>query len=25
VFGTASAFWQGRIDALNANASRRMQ
>ena len=25
VFGTASAFWQGRIDALNANAARRMQ
>jgi len=25
VFGTASAFWQNRIDALNANASRRMQ
>jgi FkbM family methyltransferase len=25
VFGTASAFWQGRIDALNANAGRRMQ
>jgi FkbM family methyltransferase len=25
VFGTASAFWQSRIDALNANASRRMQ
>ena len=25
VFGTASAFWQDRIDALNANAARRMQ
>jgi FkbM family methyltransferase len=25
VFGTASAFWQGRINALNANAGRRMQ
>jgi hypothetical protein len=25
VFGTASAFWQSRIDALNANAGRRMQ
>ena len=25
VFGTASAFWQNRIAALNANASRRMQ
>jgi FkbM family methyltransferase len=25
VFGTASAFWQARIDALNANAPRRMQ
>jgi FkbM family methyltransferase len=25
VFGTASAFWQSRIDALNANAARRMQ
>ena len=25
VFGTASAFWQDRIDALNARASRRMQ
>jgi FkbM family methyltransferase len=25
VFGTASAFWQNRISALNANASRRMQ
>jgi FkbM family methyltransferase len=25
VFGTASAFWQTRIDALNANAGRRMQ
>jgi FkbM family methyltransferase len=25
VFGTASAFWQARIDALNANAARRMQ
>jgi FkbM family methyltransferase len=25
VFGTASAFWLDRIDALNANASRRMQ
>jgi FkbM family methyltransferase len=25
VFGTASAFWQNRIDALNANATRRMQ
>jgi FkbM family methyltransferase len=25
VFGTASAFWQSRIDALNANAPRRMQ
>jgi FkbM family methyltransferase len=25
VFGTASAFWQGRIDALNASAARRMQ
>jgi hypothetical protein len=24
VFGTASAFWQDRIDALNAEASRRM-
>ena len=23
-FGTASAFWQDRIDALNAEASRRM-
>ena len=25
VFGTASAFWQERISALNANAARRMQ
>ena len=25
VFGTASAFWQGRINALNQNAGRRMQ
>ena len=25
VFGTASAFWQNRIDALNADAVRRMQ
>jgi FkbM family methyltransferase len=25
VFGTASAFWQNRINALNANATRRMQ
>ena len=25
VFGTASAFWQDRIKALNANAARRMQ
>ena len=25
VFGTASAFWRKRIDALNANAARRMQ
>jgi hypothetical protein len=25
VFGTASAFWQNRIDALNASAVRRMQ
>jgi len=25
VFGTASAFWQQRINALNANAARRMQ
>jgi FkbM family methyltransferase len=25
VFGTASAFWQGRINALNANVARRMQ
>jgi FkbM family methyltransferase len=25
VFGTASAFWQDRINALNANAARRMQ
>jgi FkbM family methyltransferase len=25
VFGTASTFWQDRISALNANASRRMQ
>jgi FkbM family methyltransferase len=25
VFGTASAFWQGRIQALNANAARRTQ
>jgi FkbM family methyltransferase len=25
VFGTASAFWQSRIDALNANAGRSMQ
>ncbi len=25
VFGTASAFWQDRIDTLNANAARRMQ
>jgi hypothetical protein len=24
VFGTASAFWQDRIDAVNAEASRRM-
>jgi FkbM family methyltransferase len=25
VFGTASAFWQNRIDALNTDAARRMQ
>jgi hypothetical protein len=25
VFGTASAFWLGRIKALNASAARRMQ
>jgi hypothetical protein len=25
VFGTASTFWQDRITALNAKASRRMQ
>jgi hypothetical protein len=25
VFGTASAFWQDRIDALNAKTARRMQ
>jgi len=25
VFGTASGFWQNRINALNANAARRMQ
>jgi FkbM family methyltransferase len=25
VFGTSSAFWQDRINALNANAARRMQ
>jgi len=25
VFGTASPFWQDRINALNANAARRMQ
>ena len=25
VFGTASAFWQQRIDALNANTARRLQ
>jgi hypothetical protein len=25
VFGTASAFWQSRIQALNANAARRAQ
>jgi FkbM family methyltransferase len=25
VFGTASAFWQNRIDALNAHAARRLQ
>ncbi|SHH40227.1 methyltransferase, FkbM family [Bradyrhizobium erythrophlei] len=25
VFGTASAFWQGRINALNASTARRMQ
>jgi hypothetical protein len=25
VFGTASAFWQGRINALNANAARHAQ
>jgi FkbM family methyltransferase len=25
VFGTASAFWQNRISAMNANAARRMQ
>ncbi|MGH6715107.1 MAG: FkbM family methyltransferase [Bradyrhizobium sp.] len=25
VFGTASAFWQNRIDAINADAARRMQ
>jgi len=25
VFGTASAFWLDRIDALNATAARRLQ
>jgi hypothetical protein len=25
VFGTASAFWLARIDALNAKAARRVQ
>jgi hypothetical protein len=25
VFGTASAFWQGRINALNASAASRTQ
>jgi hypothetical protein len=25
VFGTASSFWQNRINALNANAVRRLQ
>jgi hypothetical protein len=25
VFGTAGAFWQNRINALNINAARRMQ
>jgi len=25
VFGTASAFWLARIDALNAKAGRRVQ
>jgi hypothetical protein len=25
VFGTASAFWQNRINALNADTARRMQ
>jgi hypothetical protein len=25
VFGTASAFWQNRINALNASAARRVQ
>jgi hypothetical protein len=25
VFGTASAFWQDRIEALNAKAARRVQ
>jgi len=25
VIGSASAFWQGRIHALNANVARRMQ
>jgi hypothetical protein len=25
VFGTASAFWLDRVDALNANAARRSQ
>ncbi len=25
VFGTASAFWQDRINALNAKTARRMQ
>jgi len=25
VFGTASAFWQDRIDAMNAKTARRMQ
>jgi hypothetical protein len=25
VFGTASAFWQSRINALNADVTRRMQ
>lgn len=25
VFGTASAFWQDRIEALNAKTARRMQ